>query len=372
MPSDDFEIDGSIYGETEPAQNVSLPATQSFEEMLAARRARATQTPVAVVSEIQQAMNTVTVTPVTDRIQAGNVVAGSASEGHGVLLGWIGQGEVTYSRLMSVVNQSGAFWHIGHLPERKSAHAQAGHVLTALHGSGYVVRSAHRGRSPREGTRDYKNKWYVGLLDRAATVGDKFGTVVITVKLTHSDYLVVDFEPGYDAQARKIQDDFDQRRANEVFTSSEITMWLRSTLVRYCKAVRLGGMWYIPHRYVERAVPLCTELAKVYGADWVLPAIPVATSDELRRGLANSFIKEAREVLDESKEDLGERAAASLVTRLTEVGRRAKSMHDLLGDAELEAIRVETVQALDKIREAAGYTAVRGALIWDEIRRDNT
>lgn len=305
-------------------------------------------------------------------LRTGDLIAGAVATGHGVLVSWSGKGELTRAQIVSLVAAAGcpADW----APAARTAHAQAGAALDTLNGRGYVVRAARSG-GKTAAERGYKARWTVGAITHGGVVGGQLGTTVLVATLSLDGRLELD---GDATLAAEVRVEFDRRTGGEVVGSADVTAWLRSVLVGHLGAVRLGGSYYVPRASVDQAVALCQEVATVWGCDWMLPALPIATSDQLRAGLANGLAAEAQDVLDEleaqraaatkdGKSEIGSRAAATLLAKLIKVQDRAAGYAALLGEKETARVRGAIGKAVETIRPLVSDTTQRGNLIWEEV-----
>jgi hypothetical protein len=300
-----------------------------------------------------------------------SVVIGAKTEGSGVLLGWSGFGEHTRTGILAALAQAGhpAHW----APSPHSAHAHASEALRALSAGGRVVRAERGVRRGGAGTlRTYVARWTVG--DPAhGLVGESMGPVALTAALTINGALDLD---GDVELATIVRVEFNRRCNAEVFPAGDVTTWLRSVLIARFYAVRLGGAWYVPHECAPGAEALCQALASNgWGNDWILPALPVATTDQLRAGLTRGLISEAETVLtefeaqrtsarrDRAGGDIGPRAAATLLARLRDVHDRARDYAGMLGAAYVAPIRARLVAALATIEAQCDDTAQRFAMM---------
>lgn len=311
---------------------VHIPTGPSVFDLPRAQRVRQ---PIAVIPPVE---------PARTEITAANLVAGASAEATGVFVGWAGSNEVAIAAIRQALADAGAV--VDWAPAPRSAHFHAAEALKALTTQGRVVRAERGGarQLPSLYTglpRRYLACWTV-LLPGHSAVGDKAGTTVMRVQLGTGGDLEIEALPGHEADKTYVLADFDRRVATEALPAGDVTKWLRDLLIRRCCAVRVGGMWYVPARWKVRAERICTEMARVFGADWVLPALPVATSQQLRAGLTRGFkgdvtlllveLQEERERARANKRaDIGGKGAANYLNRLRELNDRAKEYRALLG-----------------------------------------
>lgn len=306
-------------------------------------------------------------------LRDGQLVAGAIAEGHGVLVSWSGRGELSLGQIRELVAAAGApdSW----CPKARSAHGQAGHAVDTLNGRGYVVRATRAAKGEAMETRGWRARWTVGVVAHQGGVGETLGRRVLQVTLTAKDELEIE---GDAELAQAVREEYRRRTSAEAFGSAEVTDWLRARLLGSLGGVKLGGAYYIPRASVDAAVALCTEVAKVWGAEWMLPALPIATSAQLRTSLANGLATEAQDVLDElavaraaatkdGKQEIGGRAAATLLAKLVKVQDRCAAYAALLGEAETARVRAAVTAAVETVRPLVSDTTQRGNLIWDEV-----
>lgn len=326
--------------------------------------------------------NAIAPAPEVRRIERSDLVAGAKSEGSGVLVGWGGLGEMTRGRLVAALIEAGLSGVVLP-PDAKSAHAQAGHALATLTSRGYVVRAVRKGRGAsgaRRENQQFRARWTVGAVGHTGGVGDAFGTTLLVATLTtHGGTLILE---GREELRAEVQAEFERRIAAETYTATEISQWLKDVMRANFRAVAVGGMFYVPKRHASNAERLCEMMAALHwGRDWMLPALPVSTSDQLKAGLARGIIDEARDVLDQleaqrkvardaGRADVGERAAVSLIGKLRAVAERALMYGAILGTEQLARVRAAVVGAIADIEPLCGDVAMRGALIWDELQSD--
>lgn len=303
---------------------------------------------------------------------AGQLIAGAVATGHGVLVSWSGKGELTRGQILECLETAKlpADW----APTARSAHAQAGHAVDTLNGRGYVARSARSGGKTAE-ERGWRARWTVGTVSAGASVGAAYGETVLVATLASDSALVLD---GQSDLAAEVRVEFDRLTAGEIVGSADVTAWLRGVLVGRLGSVRLGGSYYVPRASVAQAVAICEAVSAIWGCDWMLPALPIATSEQLQRGLANGLTAEAATVLDDlataravaakdGKAEIGGRAAATLLAKLRTVAERAQQYQALLGDDCTRQVRTAVAAAIETVMPLVSDTTQRGALIWADI-----
>lgn len=333
-------------------------------------RARVTQTAEATRAEVR------------GEIGADQIVVGAATDGSGIMVGWSGYGEMRRDTLRQCLSDAGfdPAWVLA----SKSAYAHAGFALTMLNGGGRVVRADRGGLRVgqavqlRSGQRArFQARWTVGSVrHEGATVGDPYGRTIMTAVLTTDGHLEL---TGDSYLCTKVMADFERRVDQELYPAAEVTMWLRATLLSRFAAVRMGGVWYVPHKYAAQAERFVACVADTgWGRDWILPALPVATTEQLCSGMARGLIGEAAEVIADlesqreqakraKKSEIGAAAASTLMVRLKAIVERVKGYAALLGERHFVKVREELLAAISKVEPLTDDTSARFALIRDEM-----
>lgn len=313
--------------------------------------------------------------PVT--LTSGDIVAGAVAEGHYVLLGWGGTSGLTRGALVDALTAIG---RASLAPSAPNARAQAGAIVAGLARQRLDVRSAPC-------TVAGQHKWTVGKVNHTGAVGDKYGDILLHVTLTGA---VLTYT-GDSALGEPIVAAYNARLAAEVYKSSDVTQWLVGILRWRLQGIKFGALgWLIPARHATEAQMLCTAVQSTkFGTDWMLPALPVATSDQLRDGIARGLTEEVTDLMGKLATERATAATSRSETRSGEIGpKRAQTFL-----TELRAIRGRVVsygQILGERRVAAAATVIRNAivelegllgadhsgiserfaLIWEEIQRD--
>ncbi len=339
-------------------------------------------------------------------------VAGAAAEGHGILSGWDGRGTLTRPEFTETLAANG--FPLDWAPAAKSAHAQAGRVLGQLNSLGYVVRADRTksqkrkaaGTDDREhaemvardakeegahraadaimvkqvgGVATWRARWMVGTTSNHATVGGAYGDIVMVATLDGKGELWLDTENH--ALRERVRADFEAAIATEVYSAADVSDWLKHQLVSRFRACRIGGNYYIKRQHAEDAERLLTAFSRRWGQNWLIPALPVATSEQLRSGIAGGLgreiddvIAEYRDAVAKAKEehrDMGARLATSLHERLHTLAERATAYALLLGDGYVAGLRAKCVEASELIQESMSDISIRFGLIFDELARDS-
>ena len=359
--------------ESAPAvvQAVAAAVAQSRSEtgidrLAAASRARRLQAPAVAIPATRTAPGDARMPE--GSLQPGALVAGAAAAGHGVLTGWNGSGEQSRAEMRAalVFAELPDSW----APDSRSAHAYAGAAVKRLDGIGLVVRAERSARAPGRSTaaRAYRARWSVGDVAHGAA-GDAYGRTVLVVTLRLDGAIVCE---GDALLAERVRVEFERLRDGEKFAAGDVTAWLRDVMISRFRAVRLGGSWYVPHKFAADAEKLCGSLARSWGVDWMLPALPLATSAQLHAGIRNSLNDEinaialAIETSKEGKTEIGARAAAGFVMRLEALGERVRNYGALIGETNVQPLRTKIANLGETMRAASDGISLRAAQIAEE------
>lgn len=313
-----------------------------------------------------------------------DIVAGAAAEGHGAYLGWEGKGDLTHRMIIAALKKAGLpdDW----TPSPRTLRAQLGRACATINSTTVKVvadRTLSKKEEIHRGQRVVA-RWVVGKVAFGSGVGESMGNVLLTVRITEDNVLHTSGDRGL---AKKVRDSFNELVADEVYVAGDVTGWMRSILRDKLGCVRVGaGMWYAPRESRALAEQFTqavstTEFGKLWMGSIDVPAVPVATSDQLRAGLAAGLVDEARDVLadfegarkiarDAGRADLGARGAATYQRRLANVAERAVHYGVLLGAKHIESVRVRINEALAEVESLVDVTSARGEAIWDEIARE--
>lgn len=298
----------------------------------------------------------------------GNVVAGAAAEGHGVLVGWRGHGELTRTKLMELVAQAGIpqDW----APEIKNPNVQLTRAIQAVAGTLYNPEQVKKKNVKfAKGEREWASRWMLvsRQVSDAATAGDNFGEISLVATLFDDDsgsQLVINTNIA-DLET-KVRYEYETRIGAERYIAADITKWLGEVLRDRFDAVRYGGNWYVPRNNRAAAEALCEAFwAGGWGTSWMRPALPIATSAQLSLGLALGLETEVNEVMadlalqrqeaqKQGKQDISEKVATSFMIRLRAIGTRMITYSNILGDENIENCRNHIHDAmieLDKLLE---------------------
>lgn len=274
------------------------------------------------------------------KLEAGQVVAGAVAEGHGVLVGWRGDRQITRAVLLEALRGIGREeW----APKPKDARAQAGRAMSAA-GSSYHVKADRKtgAITSSEGGNTGRHVWRLGRIDTMGGPGDAYGMTVAIMTLSPNGQLA---GAGDVTVTERIIADYTDRCAKELYTSADLTSWLANVLATHCGGVNYAVGWYIPARHKDAAVALCNAVSTTgWGSDWLgsaeRPALPIATCDELRDGIARGLKDEVAQVLAKLHT---EREAANVA----KVRREEEALLLPIGSKE-------RLEALDAVRKLAG------------------
>lgn len=177
---------------------------------------------------------------------------------------------------------------------------------------------------------------------------------------------------GHAEAARIVDDiraDFARLLADEEYTAGDVTAWFSSILRHRSGAAKLGIGFYVPASGRAIAARLGEELSRVWGCNWIVPMLPVATGPELVAGLARGFMSEVEALTAEiiaARDEQGRvtpRAAASFLVRVAELRARLGSYGDILGAEVAEAPRAILAAHTADLERWANATAQRGAML---------
>jgi hypothetical protein len=324
--------------------------------------------------------------PQRERVEfrAGDMIAGASMGGQHVLLNWSGTSGVTRGALclaLDAINRGE--W----VPEAPNARAQAGAAIETLARKGMDVKKAPH-------TEAGVHQWTVGEVNHTGTVGEKYGKVVLTITLVGS-LMTYDAagNPENTALGAAVVACYNARIAGETYKSTHLSAWLQETLRVRLGAVELGALgWVVPSRHARAAQELCKAVQSAgFGKRWQLPALPIATCDELRDGIVRGLTEEVTELLGKlatergvaadaklanpgRSGDLGEKRIGTYLTELRVIGARAIAYGQILGEHRVLEVREEVRKAIAELEGIRGddYSGIeaRFALIWEDIREE--
>lgn len=304
--------------------------------------------------------------PPTMTITNENIIAGAAAEGHGAIIGWKGEGELTRAQLLQALAAAGlpAAW----APEPKSSVAQAGRAVASV-----ADRSYRTSRAPAVKGATWAARWIVEHVNAAsAQVGDAAGSVVLTVELSKGGELTCQ---GRRDVATEIETRYAELTGAELYQAGDVTGWLRQTLYQRAGATAFGIGYYVKADGRDVASRLAAAMVELeWGSGWIAPLLPVATSDELRIGIARGLTDDVRRVAAsleseraaarrDDRTEIRPGQAAALLRELAEVDTRTDAYLALCG-AEIMAPTVAEMRALHATLSAlCDASAVRFAMV---------
>lgn len=296
------------------------------------------------------------------------VVAGIGADGHGVMTGFRGDGPLVRSRLLDMGRRSGIdeTW----MPPAKDAKVQLSRAIRkiALHHGMSAEPEKKKNRQVVE-ARDWASCWSIissGGEGAAPRAGEAFGrrTLVATL-FDDAQGQSIEFDPPDHPLAVAVQEEYDRIIGAEVFQAADVTGWLNRIHRDLLLGVRYGAGWYVPreHRAIAEQIAETFWVEERWGEAWMYPPLPVASSDQLSRGIAFGLQAEVDEQLallgaqrrrlremrgghdrngnaveggahDDKGElvDIGARAAESFAVRFARVGHRVAAYAAQLGD----------------------------------------
>jgi hypothetical protein len=309
----------------------------------------------------------------------GTLVAGAGAEGHGVLVGWSGRGDMTRGKLIELANDAGipADW----VPSPKQAATQLTRSIRAAAGSLYTAEAPRRTKDDPE---TLVSRWL--LVTRSGsgfpilTPGGAYGEIALIADLHSDGRLEITTGERREALELAVRKDFADRCASESYVAADVTAWLSGVLRDRLAAVRYGGCWYVPRVSRAQATALVNAFRVAWGRDWIYPALPVATGPELALGVAQGLISEVEDtaaaleadrtrarqartqalaINPETKlaGDIGAAAAESYMMRFRAVGDRILNYAAILGAENVEHCRsvlFDGMIVLDVLLETAG------------------
>jgi hypothetical protein len=299
------------------------------------------------------------------------IMAGQAVDGFGALTGWRGKGSLTGKTLAEVV--AAADLPPTMLPTPKSAKAYAGQAVRTLDNLGYVVRAARASEKSKleQQIRLWDARWTVGRsMAATADVGESMGPTVLTVTLVGGELKC----QGDAVLARRVMDDYQVRRENEVFNAGEVTTWLADLLMRHFGATGYGTGYYLPPTHRSAVSKLIAQLSCRWGRRWMMPLLPVGSMNELRQGIANGLIEDVQNISD-SLDSLRESArtnkrseiqagqAAQLLRGLKEIQDRVAAYRELCGDATISPVVLSITLLHETLSKLTNDTSVRFAML---------
>jgi hypothetical protein len=332
------------------------------------------------------------------------LIAGAVAEGHHAIVAWEGTSGLLRGALVgALASINREAW----TPSAPNARAQAGSAISALSRGGLHVKPLRKGSVANNGMASGEHTWTVGRVNHAGQVGEEYGNVVVRFKLAGD---VLSYE-GNAQIAEPVLATFAARMAAEQYKSGDVTSWLARTIRWRLDGVRFGALgWLVPAANVAAATELCKAVQDAgFGSGWVT-GLPVATSDQLRDGIANGIIDEVSELMDrlnkernearnakeaaleaaralpgkerlEAQErafrldgDIGEKRAHTYLKEFKAIGERVVAYGQVLGEQRVDKAREWVKRGVAELEGIAGedFSGIRErfGLIWEEIERD--
>lgn len=368
-------------------------AIRLMKERTAKRKAHAAKVKEQAKSE--QPQGSLVVVPDEEQRAAklvhGKLVAGAAAEGHGILVGWTGAGDMTREQKQQRVDLAGVprawMW------DPKDPGVQLTRAVKAAAGADYNCEQEKKNKQQTVEAREWASRWMLvsggvgGAAVEGSRVGQKFGEIALCVTLyTDKPTPELVFDEGADATlVERVRQEFDLRIGEQRYTASDITRWLKEVLRGQLEAARYGGNLYVPKKHRATAERL-VDAFKNWGSDWMDPPLPIADSDQLARGLANGFKRDVDDVLSkleaQRKErrktdpdaEIGEDAAQGFITRFRNVLESCARYAELLGDECISDVRSRVQTAMHELSAALDEDTLainqRFQNLWDEVKRD--
>ncbi len=360
----------------------------TFEEQIAeARRVKAKAAAEAKAKEGASSPDGIVIVPEAEenenvRLTHGALVAGAVAEGHGVLTGWSGRRPLTHAKLVELREAAGC--PIEWDPDPKESKTQARRAVQKFATKDLLLvpeKKASKAGVVSASLIPHDGRWIlVASAGASVAAGEKYGEVKLVVTLRGAS-LETD---GDQDLADAVREEYDRLVGEAVHQAPDVTAWLTWVLTSKFEAVRYGGNWYVSKKHREAAEKLCDTFSAAWGEDWLVPALPVATSNQLARGLANGLQKEvdtvleelanAREIAKKSAKtgDIGPKAAATFLLKLKKIGERVVSYGNLIGSSLVDECRIKVRDGVGALNGLASMDGIseRFAAVWDEIEFD--
>lgn len=299
------------------------------------------------------------------------VVAGQAAEGAGGLTCWEGMGPLGRPAIIEALAEAGlpADW----APVAATAKAHAGDAIRRLNSRGFIVRAARRSDvQTASGVRPmWDARWIVARSAAAAgEVGGSAGKITVAIELRGE---MISFEGDSNLSA-EVEGIFHALRSEEVYQAGDVTAWIGRVLRARMGATKLGLGYYIPAGSRPTANALIAAMATRWGRSWLCPALPVATTDELRTSLARGMEDDVRAIAqsianataaarDAKRADMTPGKAAAFIRSLGEIQDRLGAYRALCGDRAIAPAQRLIVELLNDLGRLADDTAIRGSLL---------
>lgn len=354
---------------------------------------------------------------VTEKSMNDLVVAGVGADGHGVMCGFRARETMTRATLIDLARRSGIddVW----FPATKDAKVQLTRAMRVVAGRhGFSAEQEKKKNRQVVEAREFVSRWMLveGGVDGEVRVGAAYGKLALVATLYDDEQgQSIVFEPSESQYAIAVRDEFKALTDAQLYQASDVSAWLNRIHRDMLGGVRYGAGWYVPraHRSIAESITTVFWNEARYGEAWMDPPLPVASSAQLQRGLANGLIDEVAEQLallenarrrlrverggfdskgnsvavtdgmmsnayayNSEREliDIGVRAAESFAIRFARVGHRIDSYASSIGEDFVNECKLhigEAMMELDHILEGGATTsdgAFRDLLVENEAR----
>jgi len=276
-------------------------------------------------------------------------IAGQAAAGEGAMAGWRGQSKLSHQSILAGLENAGlpSNW----APKVKSPIAQAGHAVRLLNNKSYVVRRDKTADlSPVKGlARTCNARWSIGKAVQGKNVGDAMGPLVCTVEVSGTTLTY----KGDDTLGNQILATFNGLMDNQVHQAGDVTTWISDLLWNHCGATGLGLGYYIPQTGKTLAQKITDMVASLgWGTNWINPLLPIATSDQLKLGIARSLADDVKSIgatlntyIEKNEMDAGK--AGLLLNKTTTIQDRLTSYRLFCGEEAMDS----TIRILNSLIE---------------------
>lgn len=313
--------------------------------------------------------------PAKVRLTHGNVVAGAVAEGNGILTHWTGADELTRGKLVELA--TAAELPDSWLPKAKSAETQA-HLAVTTVARELKLDAKREKKTHKDAGAAYDTRWRITDASTAGNdAGQSAGSITLVVTLNEGELTFA----GDEDIATKVTAAYKDLTDREVLQAGHVTTWLGGILRDRLGGVKYGGCWYVPVATRPAAEKIINAFAPAWGTDWMNPPTPIATSEQLARGIANGLAAEVDNTLRELAKDgskckggkVGETAAITYLRRFKDHGAKALAFGHLLGEKLVKEVKTKIATAtaqLDGLIDDGMGTVKRFELIWEELERD--
>ena len=349
------------YGEE---SHVNDAAIEAFKANVRAKKAKAAGLVIAPVAEADA--------PRVRFLKHGDLVAGAAADGNGILTHWTGAGAETLATLGEYCDAAEV--PAKYRPKAKKPETQANLAVNEVGIElGLTVRREKK-KDLVHGDAAYDRRWFLSEPNHAAGAGESAGTVVLVVTLD-GDTLKFDVQTE---AAEKIAARFLDLCGREVLQAGHITSWLGGYIRDCLGGVRYGGSWYVPRETRGKAEKLISTFAPKWGSEWMNPPLPIATSAQLAAGIAAGLKAEVDATLTEldsaaaatKEKKVGEKAAVNYLSKFRAHGERVLAYGQLLGEDLVADCKKKVADAVAKLEGSLDGATIRYALAMEEAEAD--